>query len=295
MRTAITASIIVLFIVVAAVFVRFKTLNKDDDEAQTLTQAAKSTEKLSGLAVEQMWEVPTELKEISGIAYLDEQRLACVQDEKGSVFIFNIGDQKIEREIPFGNQGDYEDLAIVENNIYVLRADGRLFSIENFSTNSPAIKEHNTRLTGYEFEGLCYDKSRNRLLLAVKEETKGKANEQSRPVFAFDLANEKINTNAVFTIALNKEVSDTKEKSETLKPSAMAIHPETGEIYVLEGAKPKLLVLDPGGKPHHLRKLKGKEFIQPEGLAFSPGGTLFIANEGSKKKPGNILRVRWAD
>src|SRR5688572_27745210 len=35
------------------------------------------------------WELPDELLEVSGIVWLDNNRFACVQDEEGTVFIFN--------------------------------------------------------------------------------------------------------------------------------------------------------------------------------------------------------------
>ncbi|HEY1020794.1 MAG TPA: hypothetical protein VGE06_00715, partial [Flavisolibacter sp.] len=36
-----------------------------------------------GVKVAQQWDMPAVLKEISGIAYMDGERFACIQDEKG--------------------------------------------------------------------------------------------------------------------------------------------------------------------------------------------------------------------
>ena len=50
------------------------------------------TETASGsIVITKKWDLPKILTEISGLAYLDEDRFACVQDEQGTVFIYNYG------------------------------------------------------------------------------------------------------------------------------------------------------------------------------------------------------------
>jgi hypothetical protein len=51
------------------------------------------------------WKLPESLVEISGLSYIDSQRLACVQDENGIIYIFNMKDGKVEQEINFGDCG----------------------------------------------------------------------------------------------------------------------------------------------------------------------------------------------
>ena len=63
----------------------------------------------------QSWELSKSLVEISGLGYIDEDRLACVQDEKGNIYIFNLDSGKIESKIDFGDDGDYEGLEIVKD------------------------------------------------------------------------------------------------------------------------------------------------------------------------------------
>src|SRR5690349_9341280 len=79
--------------------------------------------------ISRSWELPQILKEISGIAYVDADRIACVQDEIGTVFIYNISTKSIELEVPFGPPGDYEAIAIVNDDAYVAVADGRIIEI----------------------------------------------------------------------------------------------------------------------------------------------------------------------
>src|SRR5690349_24566570 len=42
-----------------------------------------------GININKKWELPSSLKEISGIATMDHSRIACVQDESGTIYAFN--------------------------------------------------------------------------------------------------------------------------------------------------------------------------------------------------------------
>jgi hypothetical protein len=75
-----------------------------------------------------------------------------------------------------------------------------------------------------------------------------------------------------------------------MQPSDLDVHPSTGDIYIVDGADPKLLVMGADGSKKNLYQLSSTDFAQPEGLAFTKGGELFISNE-SKKGSGNILKV----
>src|SRR5689334_6419441 len=64
---------------------------KKDKEVNTKTSTA--------VTIEKKWEMPAVLNEVSGIATISEKELACVQDEIGTIFIFNIENGSIEKEI----------------------------------------------------------------------------------------------------------------------------------------------------------------------------------------------------
>jgi uncharacterized protein YjiK len=75
-------------------------------------------------------------------------------------------------------------------------------------------------------------------------------------------------------------------------PSAIAVHPITGEIYVTSSKGKLLLVLDRQGRIVHLEKLKKSLHTQPEGICFDADGTMFIANEGKDGK-AKIYKFRY--
>ncbi|MDQ3290989.1 MAG: hypothetical protein M3Q05_06825, partial [Bacteroidota bacterium] len=140
--------------------------------------------------------------------------------------------------------------------------------------------------------GLCYDKKENRLLLAIKG---AEANNPGyKGIYAFDLQSQKLKSEPVYKINLSDPAFaslSSKKTNAHMQPSEINVHPVTGDIYVTEATKPKLLILDNSGKIKDLLILSPSEFSQPEGLTFSPNGDIFISNEG-KKEPGNILKVK---
>src|SRR4030095_1426412 len=162
-----------------------KTVKNREDE----TNARELT--ASRITVIKKWEMPKELKEISGLSYIDDKRFACVQDEVGTIFIYNIASSSVEKRIPFGAVGDYEGLAVVGETVWVLRADGKLFEVSNINAAKPVVKEYGTHLTmKQDSEGLCYDKKNNRLLIAIKGVEPD--TEDYKGIYAFDLAAKKM-------------------------------------------------------------------------------------------------------
>ena len=95
----------------------------------------------------------------------------------------------------------------------------------------------------------------------------------------------------VFKIDLQDEMiaNQQDKKNKSIMPSSIGINPVTNEIFITDGPKSKLLIMDKSGMIKKLVQL-GKDFSQPEGITFSPQGEMFISNEGSKL-PGNILKV----
>lgn len=241
------------------------------------------------ITIKQKWELPSSLREVSGIAYIDDRRFACIQDEAGTVYIYNTSTGKIEKEIPFTGVGDFEDLVLIGTTAYIVRSDGKLFEVD-INQGKSSVKEYSTPLTAkHNVEGLCFDKKNNRLLMAIKDEEPGKPGYKG--IYAFDLEQKKFVKEPAYKIDLGHDVlsSSGNKKQKGIKPSAIGIHPVSGDIYITDGPKSGLLVMDETGNPKMLYKL-GKEFEQPEGIAFSPGGEIFISNEGTKQ-PANIIRI----
>ncbi len=251
----------------------------------------------AGIRVLKKWDLPEILTEISGISYINGDRFACVQDELGTVFIYNTSSSKVEKLISFAPAGDYEGLTMVNEAAWIVRSNGHLFEIQNINADKPVVKEYNTPLTFKQnVEGLCFDKKNNRLLLAIKGAEPGQTDYKG--IYGFDLTTKKMATAPVFKIALQDKVftnisGSGKKKGRVIMPSSIGVHPLTNEIYITDGQNSRLLLVDAAGNLKKLYQLESHEFAQPEGITFKPNGELYIANEGPKE-PGNILKVEIA-
>ncbi|HIB36714.1 SdiA-regulated domain-containing protein [Mesonia sp.] len=239
------------------------------------------------------WELPPVLQEISGISWIGDHKIACIEDEDGTIFIYNLKTSSIEQRIDFADQGDYEDIAIVNHDAYVLRSDGIIFEVENYLTNPTVEKFSTFNDVSRNVEGLTLDKANNRLLIAVKDE---KHKEKAfKGVYAFSIETKKFQFLPVYKIDLKNEIFkniDEKKTHKLMRPSALTVTNNAEKIYYLDGAQPKFLVTDAEGNLEKLYQLNEEEFYQPEGITISPDNRIFISNEGKKAEP-NILEVEF--
>ena len=74
-------------------------------------------------------------------------------------------------------------------------------------------------------------------------------------------------------------------------PSAIAVHPETNDIYILSTRDTKCMaVFSRDGKLKSFQLIDEDLMPQPEGICFSPEGVLYISSEGKKGEPGNLFQ-----
>lgn len=248
--------------------------------------------------------LPTILNEVSGITDIDLHNIACVQDELGSVFIFNLKTEKIVSEHKFDKMGDYEGLSFTGKALYVLRSDGQLIEWVNFMNvkDYEKVKKYNLPLMTTDNEGLGYDSKKNRLLISAKNKPLDKGNKNERYIYEFDLIKKKLAANPVYTINI-KELEEFVEKNnietETKKgkkknrvnffPSSLAVHPKTQDIYILSATSEILVVINQRGDIIHVETLDEKQFPQAEGITFTEDGTMIISNEAAGKEPTLLI------
>lgn len=262
-----TAGLVVISTLIIVVFERkFGTLEKEFSQQVRIMET---------------WELPEELEEISGFVFIGSKRLACIQDEEGIIFIYDLNSRRIVEEIPFKESGDFEGIAVDGNTAYVVESNGTIYEVENF-LSQPSVKDYSTRLKATnDVEGLVMDKAHNRLLLAIKG--KDPDSKDYKGIYAFNLENRELEPEAVFTLTFEEEIFEKERKTnvqKTFRPSEISIAPDNN-ILLLEGEIPKLLILSPTGKPKALHYLDDSDFPQPEGLAFDPDGNMYISNEGN--------------
>lgn len=246
----------------------------------------------TSILITQEWKMPPVLREISGITCIDENRLACIMDEKGIIFIYNLTYDSVEKQIPFHGSGDFEGIALVGKDMYAIRSNGILYSIKNYNSDTPAVTEIKTWLTVKQnVEGLCYDAKHNRLLIAIKgHDPVGK---NYKGIYEYTLRSGRLNRSPVFKINFNDTVWH--EAGHKMQPSDLAINPLTGDMYITDGETPSILVMSPKGVHKKLYYLDSRDFRLPEGICFSKKGQLFICNEGGLLGKGNITEIVISD
>ncbi len=221
------------------------------------------------------------LKEISGLSYYKDNQLICVNDEEAKIFIYDFDKEDIIEKIDFGKTGDYEGIEFVGNEVFVMKSNGKIKVVDINTHSEREIDCSNADVV--EYEGLGYDAQTNSLLLAAKEHIKAK--DEEKVIYSYDLTKEQLNIR--FTI--RKDMVRGKDGRAEFGPSGIAVHPISGDVYIIASQGKKLLILTKEGIKKNLIELKDKLFRQPEGICFSPTGDLYISSEGEDKK-GYILK-----
>ncbi|WP_178990322.1 SdiA-regulated domain-containing protein [Winogradskyella schleiferi] len=237
--------------------------------------------------------LPEVLNEVSGITWLSNNVFACVQDENGFIYIYNVEQNEVINKIEFANSGDYEGIAINGKDAYVIKSDGLIYEIKNYESDSLEVSEFKTPFKQKNnIESLVFDKQNNRLLTATKDEDLG--DKHLKSIYQIPLSTKKMDEKSIVNIDLKAKVLEKfqhKKIEKTFNPSDIAIHPKTKDIYVIDGKDPKLLILNSKGEILKVFELDKRKFAQPEGITFSKDGRLFISNEATDES-ANILEVQ---
>ncbi|OGH59880.1 MAG: hypothetical protein A2725_02600 [Candidatus Magasanikbacteria bacterium RIFCSPHIGHO2_01_FULL_33_34] len=250
------------------------------------------------------YELPSVLHEVSSISYIGDDKIACIQDELGTIFIYDLKARKIINEIDFALPGDYEGIEYVNEKFYILRSDGVLYEIQNSKIN-PQVAEYNLDLFAKNNEGLTYDREGNRLLISTKSKVApGKEAKNERHIYAFDLTKKEIGKTPVITMNLddvetyinNNEVdleskNDKAKKILKFRPSGIAMHPINKRLYIVSAIDNLVISTDLKGTILTIHQLDISIFNKPEGIDFYENGDALISNEGGNGNP-TLLKLK---
>ena len=233
------------------------------------------------------------LKEISGLALLNDKEILAHNDEEGIVYTLKIINFEMTGKLKIGDekvQKDFEGIANVEGSVYMVTSNGVIFKFNHsMKSESTDFKMFKTSLkVENDVEGLCYDKTTNSLLLACKNEP-GMGNANSRAIYSFNLKKMSLERTPRFVISL-KELMQ-KFGFKDFAPSGIERNPVNGNFFVLSSNPPSVIEINPLGKILAAVRLNPKVNPQPEGITFLNDGTMLIADEGQKKS-GTITIVK---
>ena len=269
--------------------------------AATAVLAGCGVSAQGGGLVDGRMELPKQLREVSGLVVVDERTVACVQDEKGVIWLVDLRGERPLREEDFGPRGDHEGLARVGDQWWVLRSDGVLLQLAR-KDDSLRIEREIALPGGHkDWESLCHDEAGKRLL-ALPKQVAGDDKEarDRRPIHAVDPATGEIAAEPVLVlsrrsveeallargVALPTKTTD-KGRSKVefdLAVSEIAVVPGRRELLLLAGKDRVLVRVDFAGAVLGGCRFDEKLLPQAEGLAFLPDGRLLVASEGDGKK-----------
>jgi uncharacterized protein YjiK len=258
---------------------------------------------------DQVFELDEELEEISGLSISpDGNHLLALQDEQGIIYRLNKNNGAILQKQEFWKDGDYEGIEAVNGDVYAIKSTGTVYWIKNVSGEKTETEKFNYDLNkDNDVEGLGYDERNNMLLLACKAHPDGQ--KDARGIYGFMLKENRLLQEPVYVLTLGAvhrylEKTPSIPRFEKVKkffdedeldfsPSALAVHPISGDLYLLSSKGKMIVVMNRQNEIVYIQKLQKEEHPQPEGLCFDEMGNMYISNEG-KGDRGTILVYNYA-
>ncbi|CAG4994163.1 hypothetical protein DYBT9275_01333 [Dyadobacter sp. CECT 9275] len=236
--------------------------------------------------------MPESLFEISGITFYkgNSDTVYAIQDEEGK--LFRLGwDVKVQRHTKFGKKGDYEDVAILNDQVVILKSNGHLFTFpfsEAVYEEPAGVKELDQVLPKGEYEGMYGDEKTGKLYVICKNCPQD--NSKKRVSGYILKLGDQAKTAGNFSINVDEIKAISGKVERGFRPSAMAQNPVTSEWYIISAVNKLLVITDTHWKVKHAFGLNGNTFNQPEGIAFDKTGNMYISDEGDDLSDGNILK-----
>lgn len=244
--------------------------------------------------------MPSSLLEISGIAFYKgiSDTIYSIQDEDGKLFRQG-WDVKKQSHMKFAPKGDFEDLAIFSEMVFVLRSEGGIYSFpftEATKEESDFVKVRKGLVPKAEYEGMFADPQTNKVYVLCKKcDLDKKMKQVTGYVFDYNAESDSLTAAGDFRIDLSRLKKFNSKLKTSLSPSALAKNPKTGDWFVLSSTNKLLLVTDANWNIKEVHRLNSSTFNQPEGIAFDRDLNLYISNEGDEVSDGNILKFRYLE
>jgi uncharacterized protein YjiK len=243
------------------------------------------------------WELPPQLKEISGIVKLDDNQILAIEDLHPTLYTLNLGNGKasIADTVSFYDTAkdkfDIEDVAVIGNDAYALWSHGSIFKITDWKRGKQ-VKEIETGLDKKNnTEGLAYDPVSGNLLIACKNESGVEDEKKSaRALYELDIKKETL-LEKPFLVIESKDLKAISGDKIKFFPSGVAVNPSTHDIYVISTKDTKCMAqFSHDGQLKNFTYLDKDLLEQPEGISFDPAGNLYISTEGKHGNPAYIYQ-----
>jgi uncharacterized protein YjiK len=266
-------------------------------DAGRRAEAAASSAIADVLAPERLrqWALPTRLREISGLALTDDQRLLALADERAEIHELDYREGKRVKRFGVGDPilvGDFEGIAATADAVFAITSTGVLV---RFDEGGDRERVPFTRfVTGLEHrcevEGLTWATALDALLIACKRvfDADGKGQVW---LFRWSVAHERLEPAEPMVVAeslLADAIGD-----DSFHPSGISVDPTDGALWLVAARERAVarLGVRAGGRLELLDAARfpaADRHRQSEGIAVLANGSVLIGDEGGKNNKGKL-------
>lgn len=241
--------------------------------------------------------LPSILNEISGIAFNNRRAdtMYAEQDEEGRLCYFPTNNPDVKSR-KFAKKGDYEDLAILNGTVVMLRSDGVLFSFPLDVAGAEEIagvQETKGVLPEGEYEAMYADETNAQVYVLCKN---CMADNPTKLISGYILsltAQGKLELKSDFKVNSTDISAKLDKKKLSFRPSALAKNPSTGEWYIVSSVNSLLVLTNEKWMPLAVYPLDPSIFNQPEGICFDSDNNMYISNERGDRPAATLLKFAF--
>jgi len=234
-------------------------------------------------AQREQWELPNNLREISGLALTPDGRLLAHDDERAIIYQLDYADGAVVKRFALGDppvEDDFEGIAATATHLYLVSSKGRVLEAraggdgESVPYQSFELGVADT----CEVEGATWVKSRNALAFVCKRLIGG-PRRRTRILFW------SLETRAPLEpLEVNTRPAAKFLDTRRLRPSGIAWD-EIHQRFVVVAAEERALVeIDTTGQIVYVARLPLLAHRQAEAIALDADGQLLLGDEGGRGK-----------
>ena len=222
--------------------------------------------------------LPRDLTEISGLAWAGDGLLAH-SDEAAAIYRIDGGTGSVTRVAYLEGRprDDFEGIALADGRLVLVTSRGRLYLADWPAPQGNLVfRVVETGLgRGCELEGLAWDGASGALLMPCKKV------QGDKPRHGVTIRRWHLARGVPLAPVVVSAVAMERAGLPGFRPTSIELDPRSGHWMLMSSAEPGALEMTPAGGVMRAVRLGRQLHRQPEGLALSPAGDLFVADEGA--------------